>query len=209
MIRSLFETKIEDISAMLDKYPFENKQACHLFFSQQYYLIQNSTRYEAIGASLLPFERKEEFQERIQHLTGEFNHDDLIIDDLNKLGYSELLPISPPTKSLVAFIYYELETKGADALFGISLLLEGLSTKQCSKVGTRIKKSFGVDSEYLSVHDEADRVHFPNTMKMIENFAQNRHTAIIDNLEVSHFLYSSMIKHCLSQLEKAHLRQVV
>lgn len=208
-MRSLFETKIDDVSGILDQYPFENKIACHLFFSQQYYLIQNSTRYEAIGASLLPFERKEEFQERIQHLTGEFNHDDLIIDDLNKLGFSELLPISPPTKALVAFIYHELETRGADALFGISLLLEGLSTKQCAKVGRRIKNTFGVDSEYLAVHDEADKVHFPNTMKMIESFSRDRHKVIIENLEVSHFLYTSMIRHCLAQLEKANFRKAV
>lgn len=209
MIRSLFETKIDDVSGILDQFPFENKQACHLFFSQQYYLIQNSTRYEAIGASLLPFERKEEFQERIQHLTGEFNHDDLIIDDLNKLGFSDLIPMSPPIKALVAFIYYELETKGADALFGISLLLEGLSTRQCAKVADRIKNALGVNSEYLAVHDEADKVHFPNTMKMIENFSRDRHKVIIENLEVSHFLYTSMVTHCLAQLETVYFRKVV
>ncbi len=196
MLRSAFEAKITVISDLLDKYPFEDAKACHRFFSQQFYLIQNSTRYEAIGASLLPLDIKEEFKHRIQHLTGEFNHDDLIIEDLKQIGFNTLDAMYPQTRALVECTYYELQKYGADALFGISLLLEGLSTRQCAKVGRRMFKAFDFHSQYLSVHDEADAEHYPETMKMVEAYTPERKQVILNNLDLSFVLYKSMIEEC-------------
>lgn len=196
MLRQDFEQKISELSKQLDAYPFEDAKACHRYFSQQFYIIQNATRYEAIGASLLPLDYRDEFRHRILHLTGEFNHDELIVEDLGKMGFAELDPMYPATRALVSCIYYELQNKGPDALFGISLLLEGLSTRQCDKVGKRMKKVFGFYPEYLSVHDEADAEHYPQTMAMVEGFSKERQAVILSNLELSFFLYTSILAQC-------------
>lgn len=195
-LNQAFEAKIEELSRTMDEYPFEDRYAAHRYFSQQYYIIQNATRYEAIGASLLPLDNKEEFRHRIMHLTGEFNHDDLIIKDLARMGCDGLLPIFPQTRALIACTYHELQTRGPDALFGISLLLEGLSTRQCDKVANRIQKVFGFDPQYLRIHDEADAVHYPETMGMVMSFTRERQQVVLDNLELSSFLYKSIVEAC-------------
>lgn len=200
-LKDVFEARIAEVSDLVDTYPFEDKYAAHRFFSQQYYLIQNSTRYEAIGASLLPLDLKEEFRHRILHLTGEFNHDDLIIEDLEKMGFKELEPLYPQTRALIACTYHELQTRGADALFGISLLLEGLSTRQCDKVARRLQKQFGFDPQYLRVHDEADAVHYPETMSMVMAYGPERQRVILDNLELSACLYKLIIHTCHERSE--------
>ncbi len=196
MLRQAFEKKITELSEMLDDYPFEDAKACHRYLSQQYYIIQNATRYEAIGASLLPLDYKDEFRHRILHLTGEFNHDDLIIEDLKLLGFNNLEKIHPATRALVSCIYYELAENGPDALFGISLLLEGLSTRQCDKVAKRMQKVFKFSPQYLDVHHEADAEHYPDTMKMVQSFAPERQEVILSNLELSSFLYKSIVQEC-------------
>ena len=196
MIRKAFEQKINEISEMIDKYPFEDAKACHRYFSQQYYIIQNATRYEAIGASLLPLDYKDEFRHRILHLTGEFNHDDLIIADLKELGFDHLDKMIPATRALVSCIYFELQSKGADALFGISLLLEGLSTRQCDKVAKRMQKTFDFYPKYLEIHHEADAEHYPETMKLVESYTSERQQVILSNLELSAFLYKSILREC-------------
>jgi hypothetical protein len=206
MLRTRFEEKITLISNLLDKYPFEDAKACHRYFSQQYYLIQNSTRYEAIGASLLPLDIKDEFKHRITHLTGEFNHDDLIISDLIQIGFNALEPMYPQTRALIECTYYELQKYGADALFGISLLLEGLSTRQCAKVGQRMLRAFDFHSQYLEIHDEADAEHYPETMQMVEAYSAERKEVIVNNLELSFCLYKSMIEECL-KLHSASKRE--
>lgn len=196
MIEQKFAEKVKEISALLDRYPFENAKATHRYLSQQYYLIQNSTRYEAIGASLLPLEAKEEFKQRMIHLADEFNHDDLIIEDLKHLGYNQLEVMYPQTRALVGSIYYELQKYGSDALFGISLLLEGLSVQQCAKVGKRLFRAFDIDSQYLKIHDEADAVHYPETMAMVKKYSPERQKVILNNLEQSYVLYRSIIEEC-------------
>lgn len=197
MIRSLFEQKIQFLSEKLDQYPFEDLQSAYRYLGQQYYLIQNTTRYEAIAASLLPLEAKEEFRQRILHLTEEFNHDSLIIDDLKELGFNQIEKIYPATRALIACIYNELREKGPDSLFGIALLLEGLSVRQCDQIGRRLFKVFDYYPKYLEVHHQADDHHYPEMMTLIESFPQERQNIIISNLELSFYLYNSIVDQCL------------
>ncbi len=197
MIEMTFAPKIEELSRIMDEFPFEDKDAACKWLSQQFYIIEHATRFEAIGAARLPLELRKEFRHRVEHLIGEFDHDELIIRDVREMGFKGLEPMHPCTKALVSFIYYELSHLGSDSLFGISLLLEGLATKQCAKVWKRLYKAHGIKSDYLKIHDEADKKHFPETLELVEGYSLERKKVIIDSLQVCFFLYKTIVESCL------------
>ena len=113
-----FETYLDQISSVIDKFPFENKAAYCSFMNQQYYLVRNSTRYLALAASMVDLDKSEEFRWWSHHLAEETDHDKTLLKDMRALGHDLLEEILPETRALLGAQYFDIQKNGPDALLG-------------------------------------------------------------------------------------------
>lgn len=199
MIKSKFEKQITKLNKLLDIYPFENKDAYCDWMNQQYYLIQNSTRYLALALSLIQPENSSEFKWWCKHLNEEMDHDKSILRDLKILNYVELKPLTPEMRAVISAQYEDLRKNGPDALLGYILFLEGASSTKCSRLAERIESAHGGKSTYMRLHADADLEHFNQGIERILSFPSNRQDIIIQNLEMMSYLYLSFFENLLSK----------
>lgn len=192
-MESFFKFHISKIVELTKNLDFENKAYYVDFLSQQFHLIQNSTRYIALAAANTPVECHDDFNRWAHHLSEELDHDKGILLDLKKLGILQPLPALTETKAMINNQYYAIEKKGADSLFGYALMLEGLSLQCCGPINTRVKSAHGYESTYLKMHSTADEKHFPAGIKYIETISSSRKEIIKENVEIMSQLYMYLL----------------
>jgi hypothetical protein len=193
-LEALFEKRIAEITGQILAYPIEDRESYCRFLNQQYYLVQNSTRYLALSASKIGPTQRKEFREWAHHLSEELDHDMLVLADLKRLDYEPRDEMSPYARALIGYQYDSIETKGHNAILGYALLLEGLSCHVCKKLADRVEVVMGKGAAtYLRLHADVDLEHFPEGMKKIRELNAEQTEIVRDNLEVSAALYSSLL----------------
>jgi hypothetical protein len=203
-LTKLFDHCISQIEKQILIYPFEDRDMYCLWMSQQYFLVENSTRYLSLSASKVPTQEKEEFRDWVHHLSEELDHDLLVLKDLEKMSYSmDQVEMNPYTRAIVSTQYYDIETNGPNALLGYALMLEGLSCKVCSVLAERIDTAFGKGkTSYLRLHASVDLEHFPEGMKKISQLNEKQTLIVQRNLVTMTALYSSLLTSLSSQQQK-------
>lgn len=200
-----FDHYMNQIIELVDRYPFENKDAYAKWMNQHYHLVKNSTRYLAFAASLVELENGEEFKWWAKHLRDETDHDRVLLNDMHSLGYEPKDEPLPETRALIGSQYYDIQKNGPDALLGYALLLEGLSCKRCNETAERVERAHGSCSRFLRLHGEVDQEHFPEGLKRLEQFSHDRKFVILNNLHMAGQLYIYILKK-LTDLQKAAIK---
>lgn len=206
-IRHEFESTVSELAELVLGLPFENRRWYLRFLSQQYYLVQNSTRYLALSASKVPVGQRHEFKHWVHHLSEELDHDLTILKDMMALGKDHPDPILPQTRALIASQYYDIETYGANALLGYALLLEGLSCEVCCVLASRVEAAFGTGSGYLSLHGHVDLEHFPEGLTYVEKLSLDQQQVVVSNLKMMAALYRSLLAEVCSLHEREEMQQ--
>lgn len=188
-----FNYYIDEISKIIDSYPFEDRGAYGRWLNQQFYLVQNSTRYLALAASLVDVNDSAEFRWWTHHLKEEVDHDKTVLADMKSIGYESKDEPLPETRALIGSQYFDIQKNGPDTLLGYALLLEGLSCKRCMPVAKRVEKAHGKKSVYLRLHGEVDQDHYPQGLKRVESMPPERQKTVLDNLHMSARLYIHLL----------------
>jgi hypothetical protein len=192
-IAAAFQQEIQQISDLLKTFPFEDRAVCGRWLNQQFYLVQNSSRYLALSAARVKVGDRGEFNWWAHHLKEETDHDRTLLRDMQALGHDPVDPMLPETQALIAFQYHGITEHGGDALLGYALLLEGLSCRDCLPVAERIERALGIKSSYLHLHGTVDLEHYPQGIQRLTNFAPPRKSVILNSLRVSAALYVHLL----------------
>lgn len=201
-VRKIFDAKIDEIAKSIDELCWENKDAYCQWLNQQYYLVQNSTRYLAMAASLVSLNDHEEFRWWAHHLREELDHDKTLLRDMKVLGWTDLQPVCPEVRAMVGAQYYDLQKNGQDALLGYALMLEGLSVKRCTVIAERVEKAHGKKATYLRLHADVDQGHYPEGIARVEQLSPERQATIVENLEMMGSLYLSFMKRMIESSQR-------
>lgn len=194
-IKELFDFKITEIAQASDQIDWNDKETYCKWMNQQYYLVQNSSRYLAFAASLVNVEKHDDFHWWLHHLREELDHDKTLLKDMKSLGWVQLEPIMPEIRAMVGSQYYDLQKHGPDSLLGYALLLEGLSTIRCAVIAEKVEKAHGGKSTYLRLHGAVDLDHYPAGIAAVEKFSLERQAVVIQNLEMMASLYLNFVRH--------------
>lgn len=203
-LKKMFTNQIDKLTQLADELRFEDKEFLFHWYSQQYHLVRNSSRYLAFAASKVSLSSAKEFKNWAHHLTEEIDHDLLILKDIQNLGFKEVASILPETRALVAAQYYDIDVNGPNALLGYALLLEGLSCAKCKDLSVRIEKAHSVKSLYLNLHAEVDQEHYPEGIEQVMTLSESEKKIVADNLLMAASLYQSII----TKLVEVHLEKV-
>jgi hypothetical protein len=197
-LEALFEEKIAILEEKILAYPIENREMYCKWLCQQFFLVENSTRYLTLSASKVPTESREEFREWVHHLGEELDHDALVLKDLKKLDYNHRDPILPLTRAIVATQYYDIEKYGQNALLGYALMLEGLSCRVCEPLADRAEAAHGKGTAiYLRLHANVDKEHYPEGLVKIRSLPADQAQIVAMNLETMFELYVGVLESLL------------
>lgn len=189
-----FEEQINLLDSVFDNFPVEDKAAYVDWLSQQFFLVQRSTRYLALAASMVETTKHKEFRDWVNHLADELDHDLVVLKDLRFLGFDHqsTKPL-PEVRALTLAMQQDIETNGPNALFGYMLMLEGLSCKACQKLADRAQSAHGGANSYLKLHAKVDEDHYPEGLKQVNSLSENQKQVVLDNLQMSATLYLSFM----------------
>lgn len=191
-LEKAFSQAIDLLEERVDRFPFEDIDMYCRWMNQQFYLVQNSTRYLALSASKVSATERKEFREWVHHLEEELDHDVLILNDLKRLGRPHSDPIDPITRAMISSQYSDIEKYGANALLGYALMLEGLSCRVCARIAERVESAHGPrTASYLRLHAEVDQDHFPEGLKKITTLNSEQQNIVRMNLDTMLALYVS------------------
>lgn len=205
-IKEMFDSKVAEIARMSDMIDWNNKVLYCKWLNQQYYLIQNTSRYLALAASMVKLEKNEEFNNFIHHLNEELDHDKAILKDMRALGWTELEPVSPQIRALIASQYYDIQANGPESLMGYALMLEGLSVARCKTIADVVERAHGKKSTYLRLHESADSDHYPEGIARVEKMPVDRQAVVIQNLEMMADLYVNFLS-CVCSVQKNDMKR--
>jgi len=208
-LENLFESVIDKLEQQLDAYPFEVKDKYAQWMNQQFYLVQNSTRYLSLSASKVGLNERKEFREWVHHLEEELDHDILVANDLKKMGLKPTAPMDPYIRSIIATQYYDIENYGANALLGYALMLEGLSCRVCTKLADRVESSLGKGmTSYLRFHAKVDEEHYPEGIEKIKTLSVDQQEIVEKNLLTMFALYSSELEYLAASKAKPVINEL-
>lgn len=198
-----FNVRINELSKKILDYPFDNKMMYCRWLNQQFYLIQNTTRYLALSASKVNVNEPKVFEEWAHHLDEEMNHDLFITRDLKFMGYTEYEPMKPITRAIIATQYHDIEQYGPNGLLGYAHLLEGISCIICAPIADLVEKKYGKRSgTYLRLHASVDIEHFADGKEKIYSLPQEEAEVVFKNLDTMFPLYCTMLDELLADYDK-------
>lgn len=205
-IESQFETKLNEINAVIERFPWEDTKAYAAWLAQQYYLVRHSSRL--LGLALSKIDDPTVRNEYVNHLHGERGHDDLLLKDLKTLGYKlEDFPELISTRLLVHNQYFWLNNATQDSLFGYAQYLEGISVFSVPKVIQRLEAKNVKALAFLKVHADSDEIHYPEGFARIHRNKVDWVKEIVPNLEESHALYAKMFEEIEGSLTARGVRR--
>jgi hypothetical protein len=190
--------EIEDLSAQMRKYPWDNKDFYAAWLAQTYYYVCHSTRLLAASAARFGVDQDDLHQRFREHMGEEKKHEALALKDLEALGYRvDQIGEWPATASFYQSQYYLIEHRDPRALLGYILMLEGLAVSVAKELHNRTSESFGKKaSVFLKVHAEEDIGHLDSAFKFISGFDNPALRIISGSFEQSFFLYRQMLETC-------------
>jgi hypothetical protein len=187
-IENHFKNKLNEAELIIQNFPWEDKDSYTAWLAQQYYLVRHSSRF--LGLAISKIDDSEIRNGYIKHLSGERNHDELLIKDLKSLGRQITeFPELPSTRLLIHNQYYWLNESSPASLFGYSQYLEGISVFSVPKVIKRLEASGMKTLSFLKVHADSDETHYPEGFDRIDRLGETAEGSILPNLEESHMLY--------------------
>lgn len=199
--RSEFDRHLSRIESISDTFPWENRTAYAWWLAQTYYLVRHTTRFIALTAARVPFEKNALHYDLMEHCREEAGHDKLALNDLTKLGFTlEQLPPLAETTALYRAQYFALEYASPVSHFGYSFCFEGYAARRAGAIQQIVERSFGRGiATFLAVHAVVDQHHFERAFEILHTLNDEEGAAILENLELSCLLYEGMMKRILQE----------
>lgn len=176
------------------------------YLAQTYYYVNHSERFLALAAALFTNEDRKLMRRFFKHLGEESAHDQLLIKDIENLGFSlKDFPEHPQTKMFWETQYYKIEHQDPAILLGYIYFLEDLACEICPELTKILMPIYGEKSvRFLKLHGEEDPDHVEKAYQEIKALNVERQDIIAENYEQSAIAYSLMI----AQLEKQESSQM-
>lgn len=188
--------RIEKLCVTMDKVNWDDPTVYGAYMAQTYYYVSHSTRLLALAAAHLPLAEEKAHQRFIKHITEENKHEVLAQRDVAALGFE--MSDFRELESLKAFYkiqYYFVQNVSPWSLLGDIVALEGLAVKRGQPLFERATKNFGAKTgNFLKVHAAEDIEHVELALAMIEGLPDKDKAGVLENLEMSCFLYETMLQ---------------
>jgi pyrroloquinoline quinone (PQQ) biosynthesis protein C len=181
----------------VENFPWEDKTAYGYWLAQTYYFVRHTTSFLGLTASRFGHWRRDLQYRQIHHLSGEGNHDLLLLNDLIALGMSlESFPELAETASLYQSQYYFIEHECPAAHYGYAYFLEGLAAKKIELFYDRLERTYSPEAcNFLRVHMIEDRDHFEEGLSALDVLTQVEMDAFRRNMHQTAYLYIQMLAH--------------
>lgn len=198
---------VEQLGASAQAFPWENRAAYGGWLAQTYYFVRHTTSFLALTASRFgPWQRDRQYFQ-LHHLREESGHDQLLLSDLDALGFKpETFEELPETAALYQSQYYFIEHENPASHWAYAYLLEGLAAK---KIGTFIRRVESChptgSSQFLRVHMDEDQGHFERGLGMLDHLTPAEARSYQRNLLQVSYFYVRMLEHIrglASQLDR-------
>lgn len=166
------------------------------YLAQTYYYVNHSEKLLALAAALFNNEDRSLMRRFFKHLSEESAHDQLLINDMRKLGFNlESLPERSETKMFWEGQYFKIEHQDPAALLGYIYFLEDLASDICPELTKLLVSLYGIDSvRFLKLHGEEDPDHVEKAYQEILKLNPERQRLIALNYEQSALAYLQMIR---------------
>jgi thiaminase len=197
-MKALLTTCVHELSAALDRFPWEQRSAYADWLAQTYYYVRHSTRLLAASAARFPFDmRGNALHHRFAaHMAEEHKHELLCTHDLRALETSlEAHPEHASTRMFYEPQYFKIEHQDPIVLFGYILPLEAIAPLQGKRVVEKVTAKFGVKcGSFLKVHAEEDVDHLEKALAMLAEVDEPRKKLIVQNLEQTSYAYVTLLE---------------
>jgi hypothetical protein len=191
-----FEQKISQTAAIVEDLPWDKKEFYSEWLAQTFHFVRHTTSFLALTAAKFgPDARKDQYH-ALEHLREEKNHDQLLLNDLKKIGGNiKDHPAFIETRLFFQSQYYYIESHSPHSHMGYSLFLEGLAAKICPPLYKRIEKTYGLGSAaFIKTHGLVDDEHFAEGAEMLKTLSARDLELIAENLEQTHHLYCAILQ---------------
>jgi hypothetical protein len=181
----------------VENFPWENKTAYGYWLAQTYYFVRHTTSFLGLTASRFGHWRRDLQYRQIHHLTGEANHDLLLLNDLKALGLSlGSFPELAETAGLYQSQYYYIEHEYPAAHYGYAYFLEGLAAKKIELFYDRLERTYSPDAcSFLRMHMIEDRDHFEEGLLALDALTEVEMDAFRCNMHQTAYFYIEMLAH--------------
>ncbi|HLW57226.1 MAG TPA: iron-containing redox enzyme family protein [Bacteriovoracaceae bacterium] len=165
------------------------------YLAQTYYYVNHSERLLALAAALFSNEDRPLMRRFFKHLKEESAHDQLLIKDIESLGFLiKDFPERAETKMFWETQYYKIEHEDPAALLGYIYFLEDLACDICPELTKLLTPLYGKTAvRFLKLHGEEDPDHVEKAYQQILKLHPDRQRAIAQNYEQSARAYCLMI----------------
>jgi hypothetical protein len=196
-MKALLTTCVHELSAALDRFPWEQRSAYADWLAQTYYYVRHSTRLLAASAARFPFDmRGNALHHRFAaHMAEEKKHEQLAVHDLRELGTSvDDLPERSSTRAFYEPQYYKIEHEHPIALFGYILPLEAVGPLCGKRILGRIAGAHGPKcTAFLKLHTEDDVEHLDKALELVAGVGPAERLLIERNLRQTTYAYAAML----------------
>jgi uncharacterized ferritin-like protein (DUF455 family) len=188
---------VDRIGVALESFPWENKHAYGFWLAQTYYFVRHTTSFLGLTASRFGHWHRELQYRQIHHLREEAGHDQLLIDDLAKLGFRfEDFEELPETAALYQSQYYFIEHESPATHFAYALCLEGTAATKIKLIYQKVATSHSPEGcTFLRVHMEEDEGHFERGLDVFETLTPIEIGSFLRNLQETTYFYIQMLEH--------------
>ena len=157
-LKDITLSAIDDIREVYEVFHWESPRAYSDWLAQSYYIARHTTRLMATALARCPMDRQPILDRLFDNLFVERGNDRLLLDDLKVMGWSlRELPEDPLTSAFYETLYYGLEHRGVEALFGRILVLEGIASTFGVAHKARVEKAHGGRAvSFLSIRADDD-----------------------------------------------------
>lgn len=172
-----------------DSYVYAN------YLAQTYFYVNHSEKFLALAAALFPNEDRALMRRFFKHLGEESAHDQLLLKDIQSLGYRiEDFSENPETRIFWETQYFKIEHVDPAALLGYIYLLEDLACDICPELTRLLIPLYGEAAvRFLKLHGEEDPDHVEKAFEQIQKLSRERQIIIAQNYEQSAYAYCQMI----------------
>ena len=188
---------VEQLGVSVQAFPWEDKIAYGCWLAQTYYFVRHTTSFLSLTASRFgPWQRDRQYFQ-IRHLKEESGHDQLLLNDLDALGFTlETFTELPETAALYQSQYYFIDHETPASHWAYAYLLEGLAAKKIKTFIERVETSHPAGSgEFLRVHMDADQGHFERGLEMLDHLTAAEADSYRRNLLQVAYFYARMLEH--------------
>lgn len=195
-MREKIWARIDQLCEAMDQVNWDDPQIYGAYSAQTFYYVSHSTRLLALAAAHLPLHEEKAHQRFLKHITEENRHEVLASRDVTALGF-EMTDFKEldALKAFYKIQYYYVQNVSPWSLLGDIVALEGLAVKRGQPLFERVSKAFGAKAgSFLKVHAAEDVEHVELALNMIDGLPAEEQAAIYENLQLSCYLYESMLK---------------